>query len=166
MRDATEARYPALPDNHAMRAVVQRVSRASVTVEGEVVGSCGRGLLVLVGVGHDDADATARRLAEKLARLRVFENDDGRFDRSLLDVGGEALVVSQFTLLADSRRQKGTRPSFSDAAKPEVAEPLIDAVVDALRAHGVHVETGVFGARMEVELVNDGPVTIIMDVTP
>ena len=118
MRDATEARYPALPDNHAMRAVVQRVSRASVTVEGEVVGSCGRGLLVLVGVGHDDTDATARRLAEKLARLRVFENDDGRFDRSLLDVGGEALVVSQFTLLADSTRQKGTRPSFSDAASP------------------------------------------------
>ena len=164
MRDATEARYPALPDNHAMRAVVQRVSRASVTVEGEVVGSCGRGLLVLVGVGHDDTDATARRLAEKLARLRVFENDDGRFDRSLLDVGGEALVVSQFTLLADSKRQKGTRPSFSDAARPEVAEPLIETFVEALRAHGVRVETGVFGARMEVELVNDGPVTLILDL--
>ena len=147
-----------------MRAVVQRVSRASVTVEGEVVGSCGRGLLVLVGVGHDDADATARRLAEKLARLRVFENDDGRFDRSLLDVGGEALVVSQFTLLADSKRQKGTRPSFSDAARPEVAEPLIATFVEALRAHGVRVETGVFGARMDVELVNDGPVTLIVDL--
>ena len=118
MRDATDARYPALPDNHAMRAVVQRVSRASVTVEGEVVGSCGGGLLVLVGVGHDDTDATARRLAEKLARLRVFENDDGRFDRSLLDVGGEALVVSQFTLLADTR--KGTRPSFTGAARPSL----------------------------------------------
>jgi D-tyrosyl-tRNA(Tyr) deacylase len=164
MRDATEARYPALPDNHAMRAVVQRVSRASVTVEGEVVGSCGRGLLVLVGVGHDDTDATARRLAEKLARLRVFENDDGRFDRSLLDLGGEALVVSQFTLLADSKRQKGTRPSFSDAARPEVAEPLIATFVEALRAHGVRVETGVFGARMDVELVNDGPVTLIVDL--
>jgi D-tyrosyl-tRNA(Tyr) deacylase len=164
MRDATEARYPALPDNHAMRAVVQRVSRASVTVEGEVVGSCGRGLLVLVGVGHDDGDATARRLAEKLARLRVFENDDGRFDRSLLDVGGDALVVSQFTLLADSKRQKGARPSFSDAARPEVAEPLIATFVEALRAHGVRVETGVFGARMHVELVNDGPVTLILDL--
>ena len=164
MRDATEARYPALPDNHAMRAVVQRVSRASVTVEGEVVGACGRGLLVLVGVGHEDTDATARRLAEKLARLRVFENDEGRFDRSLLDVGGEALVVSQFTLLADSKRQKGTRPSFTDAAAPEVAEPLIATFVEALRAHGVRVETGVFGARMQVELVNDGPVTLIVDL--
>ena len=147
-----------------MRAVVQRVSRASVIVEGEVVGSCGRGLLVLIGVGHDDTDATARRHAEKLARLRIFENDVGRFDRSLLDVGGEALVVSQFTLLADSRRQKGTRPSFSDAARPEVAEPLIETFVQALRGHGVHVETGVFGAYMEVELVNDGPVTIVLDV--
>jgi len=149
-----------------VRAVLQRVSRASVAVDGEVVGSCGRGLLVLVGVGHDDTDATARRLAEKLARLRVFENDEGRFDRSLLDVGGEALVVSQFTLLADSRRQKGTRPSFSDAARPEVAEPLIERFCDGLRELGVPVQTGVFGAYMEVELVNDGPVTIIMDVTP
>jgi D-tyrosyl-tRNA(Tyr) deacylase len=161
MRDATEARYPALPDNHPMRAVVQRVSRASVTVDGEVVGSCGRGLLVLVGVGHDDTDATARRLAEKLARLRIFEKDDGRFDRSLLDVGGEALVVSQFTLLADTR--KGTRPSFTGAAAPERAEPLIATFVEALRAHGVRVETGVFAARMQVELVNDGPVTLIVE---
>ena len=123
-----------------MRAVVQRVSRASVTVEGEVVGSCGRGLLVLVGVGHDDADATARRLAEKLARLRVFENDDGRFDRSLLDVGGEALVVSQFTLLADTR--KGTRPSFTGAAAPEQAEPLVAAFAEALRAQGIRRRDG------------------------
>ena len=145
-----------------MRAVVQRVSRASVTVEGEVVGSCGRGLLVLVGIGHDDTDASSRRLAEKLARLRIFENDAGRFDRSLLDVGGEALVVSQFTLLADTR--KGTRRSFSDAARPEVAESLIATFVEALRAHGVRVETGVFGARMHVELVNDGPVTFIVDL--
>ena len=162
MRDATEARYPALPDNHAVRAVVQRVSRASVTVDGEVVGECACGLLVLVGVGHDDTDATARRLAEKLARLRVFENDDGRFDRSLVDVGGEALVVSQFTLLAGTR--KGTRPSFTGAAAPEQAEPLVAAVVEALRAEGVRVGTGVFGARMAVELVNDGPVTIVLDV--
>ncbi len=145
-----------------MRAVVQRVSRASVAVDGEVVGSCGRGLLVLVGVGHDDTDATARRLAEKLARLRVFENDEGRFDRSLLDVGGEALVVSQFTLLADTR--KGTRPSFTGAAAPERAEPLVEVVADALRGEGVAVETGLFGARMAVELVNDGPVTIVLDV--
>ena len=145
-----------------MRAVVQRVSRASVTVDGEVVGACGRGLLVLVGVGHDDTDASARRLAEKVARLRVFQNDEGRFDRSLLDVGGEALVVSQFTLLADTR--KGTRPSFTGAADPEQAAPLVGVVVDALRAEGVPVETGVFGARMAVELVNDGPVTIVLDV--
>jgi D-aminoacyl-tRNA deacylase len=145
-----------------VRAVVQRVSRASVAVDGEVVGSCGRGLLVLVGVGHDDTDATARRLAEKLARLRVFENDEGRFDRSLLDVGGEALVVSQFTLLADTR--KGTRPSFTGAAAPERAEPLVEVVADALRGEGVAVETGLFGARMAVELVNDGPVTIVLDV--
>jgi D-tyrosyl-tRNA(Tyr) deacylase len=147
-----------------MRAVVQRVSRAVVRVDGEAVGACGPGLVVLVGVGHDDTEATAERLAAKVARLRVFENDAGRFDRSLLDSGGEALVVSQFTLLADSRRQKGTRPSFSDAARPEVAEPLIERFCDALRDLGIPVEAGVFGARMEVELVNDGPVTIILDV--
>ena len=145
-----------------MRAVVQRVSSASVAVDGEVVGACGRGLLVLGGVGHDDTDASARRLAEKVARLRVFENDEGRFDRSLLDVGGEVLVVSQFTLLADTR--KGTRPSFTGAAAPERAEPLVGVVADALRGEGVPVETGVFGARMAVELVNDGPVTIVLDV--
>jgi D-tyrosyl-tRNA(Tyr) deacylase len=147
-----------------MRAVVQRVSSATVSVDGERVGACGRGLLVLVGAGHEDTAETAERLAGKVARLRVFENEDGRFDLSLVDIGGEALVVSQFTLLADSKRQKGTRPSFSDAAPRERAEPLIEAFVDALRAEGVHVETGVFGARMEVELVNDGPVTIILDV--
>jgi len=147
-----------------MRAVVQRVSHASVRVDGEVVGACGRGFLVLVGVGHEDTPETAERLAGKIARLRVFENDEGRFDHPLVDIGGEALVVSQFTLLANSRRQKGTRPSFSDAAPRERAEPLVQAFVDALRAEGVHVETGVFGARMEVELVNDGPVTLILDV--
>jgi D-tyrosyl-tRNA(Tyr) deacylase len=147
-----------------MRAVVQRVSRAAVRVDGEVVGACGRGLLVLVGAGHADTSETAVRLAGKVARLRIFENDEGRFDRSLLDVDGEALVVSQFTVLANSKRQKGTRPSFSDAARPEVAEPLIERFVEALRAEGVHVETGVFGARMEVELVNDGPVTLILEL--
>jgi D-tyrosyl-tRNA(Tyr) deacylase len=146
-----------------VRAVVQRVSRASVTVDGEVVGECAGGLLVLVGVGHDDTDATARRLAEKLARLRVFENDDGRFDRSLVDVGGEALVVSQFTLIADGKRQKGTRPDFSGAARREQAEPLYERFSEALRELGIPVQTGVFGARMDVSLVNDGPVTIILE---
>jgi D-tyrosyl-tRNA(Tyr) deacylase len=147
-----------------VRAVVQRVSRASVRVDGETVGACGPGLLVLLGVGHADTSATAAGLAAKIARLRVFPDEDGRFDRSLLDTGGGALVVSQFTLLADSRRQRGARPSFSDAARREVAEPLIEQFCDALRSHGVHVESGVFGARMEVELVNDGPVTIILDL--
>ena len=145
-----------------MRAVVQRVSRASVRVDGEVVGACGAGLLVLVGVGRDDTSETAERLAAKVARLRVFPDDEGRFDRSLLDTGGEALVVSQFTLLAETR--KGNRPSFTDAAQPELAQPLVDRVADTLRSQGVHVDTGVFGARMEVELVNDGPVTIVLDV--
>ncbi|HEX3291627.1 MAG TPA: D-aminoacyl-tRNA deacylase [Gaiella sp.] len=146
-----------------MRAVVQRVSSASVRVGGETVGACGRGLLVLLGVGHEDTAETAVRLAAKIARLRIFENDGRRFDRSLLDIGGEALVVSQFTLLADSRRQKGTRPDFSKAAGPEVAGPLYERFCEALREAGVPVETGVFGARMQVELVNDGPVTIVLD---
>ena len=147
-----------------MRAVVQRVSSASVRVDGETVGACGRGLLVLVGVGRRDTAETASRLAAKIARLRIFPDEADRFDRSLLDTGGDALVVSQFTLLADGRRQKGARPSFSDAARPEVAEQLIGAFVDALRAEGTHVETGVFGARMEVVLVNDGPVTLILEL--
>jgi D-tyrosyl-tRNA(Tyr) deacylase len=145
-----------------MRAVVQRVSSASVRVDGETVGACGRGLLVLVGAGHDDTPESATRLAAKIARLRIFPDDHGRFDRSLLDVGGEALVVSQFTLLADTR--KGNRPSFTDAAAPEDAEPLVAAFCEELRALGVRVATGVFGARMAVELVNDGPVTIVIDV--
>ena len=146
-----------------MRAVVQRVSRASVRVEGEVHGEIGAGLLVLLGVEAGDGAEAAERLAGKLARLRIFENEGGRFDRSLLDTGGRALVVSQFTLLAESRRQKGTRPDFSAAARAEVAEPLYDRFCDELRALGVPVETGVFGARMEVELVNDGPVTLVLD---
>ena len=141
---------------------MQRVSSASVRVDGETVGSCGNGLLVLLGVARDDTTDTAARLAGKIARLRIFENDDGRFDRSLLDIGDEALVVSQFTLLADTR--KGTRPSFTDAAAPEVAEPLVERFCDALRDLGIGVETGVFGARMEVSLVNDGPVTVVVDL--
>jgi D-tyrosyl-tRNA(Tyr) deacylase len=135
-----------------------------VRVDGEVVGACGPGLLVLLGVGREDTAEAAERVAGKIARLRIFENDESRFDHSLLDTGGEALVVSQFTLLADSRRQKGTRPSFSDAAPREKAEPIIEAFVEALRGHGVHVETGVFGAKMHVSLVNDGPVTLVIDL--
>ncbi|MCZ7587704.1 MAG: D-aminoacyl-tRNA deacylase [Gaiella sp.] len=144
-----------------MRALVQRVSRAAVRVGGETVGSCGPGLLVLVGARHEDTSETATRLAAKIARLRIFPDEAGRFDRSLLDTGGEALVVSQFTLLANT--SKGHRPSFTDAAPPEEAELLVDAFCTALRELGVRVETGVFGARMAVELVNDGPVTIVLD---
>ncbi len=144
-----------------MRAVVQRVSRASVTVDGTVVGACGHGLLVLVGARHEDTSETATRLAGKIARLRIFENDEGRFDRSLLDVGGEALVVSQFTLLADTT--KGNRPSFTGAAPPDEAEPLVDLLAAELAELGVRTATGRFGARMQVELVNDGPVTIVLD---
>jgi D-aminoacyl-tRNA deacylase len=144
-----------------VRAVVQRVSSASVRVGGETVGTCRRGVLVLVGVGHEDTPGTAERLAARIARLRVFPDEAGRFDRSLLDTGGEALVVSQFTLLANTR--KGNRPSFTDAAPPEHAEPLVEAFSDALRELGVPVQTGVFGAAMEVELVNDGPVTLVLD---
>jgi D-tyrosyl-tRNA(Tyr) deacylase len=146
-----------------MRAVVQRVSRARVSVAGAVRGEIEHGLLVLLGVARDDDDARAERLAGKVARLRIFENEDGRFDRSVLDVGGAVLVVSQFTLIADSKRQTGTRPDFSGAAPREQAEPLYKRFCEELRALGVHVETGVFGARMAVELVNDGPVTIILD---
>ena len=146
-----------------MRAVVQRVSSAEVRVAGRVEGRIGHGLCVLLGVARGDGEEAAVRLARKIARLRVFEDDDGRFDRSLLDLGGAALVVSQFTLLADSKRQKGTRPDFSAAAPKDEAEPLYLRFVDELRAFGVSVETGVFAARMELELVNAGPVTIILD---
>jgi D-tyrosyl-tRNA(Tyr) deacylase len=147
-----------------MRAVVQRVASARVRVGDEVCGEIGAGLCILLGVARDDTTDDAARLAAKVARLRIFENEDGRFDRSLLDADGAALVVSQFTLIADSRRQKGTRPDFSKAARPELAETLYERFCDALRELGVPVETGMFGARMQVELVNDGPVTIILDV--
>jgi D-aminoacyl-tRNA deacylase len=145
-----------------MKAVVQRVARASVRVEGEVAGEVGAGLCVLLGVARGDGPTEAERLAGKVARLRVFEDGEGRFDRSLLDTGGEALVVSQFTLLADTA--KGNRPSFTDAAPPGEAEPLYEAFCEALGALGMEVATGVFGARMALELVNDGPVTIILAV--
>jgi D-tyrosyl-tRNA(Tyr) deacylase len=144
-----------------MRAVVQRVLGASVTVEGEVVAASGAGVVVLLGVANGDMADTAKRLAGKVARLRVFENQDGRFDRSLLDVQGHALVVSQFTLIADTT--KGNRPSFTDAARPELAEPVYRAFCAALEVEGVRVARGVFGARMEISLVNDGPVTIVLD---
>jgi D-aminoacyl-tRNA deacylase len=144
-----------------VRAVVQRVSRAAVRVDGASVGSVEAGLLVLLGVAYTDTTETAARLAAKIGRLRIFPDEDGRFDRSLLETGGDALVVSQFTLLADT--QKGNRPSFTAAAAPELAAPLVEHLCNVLRSHGIHVETGVFGARMEVELVNDGPVTIVLD---
>jgi D-aminoacyl-tRNA deacylase len=144
-----------------MRAVCQRVSRASVSVDGAVVGEIGRGLVVLLGVARDDTPALADRLALKVARLRVFEDSAGKFAQSLLDVDGAALVVSQFTLLADTR--KGNRPSFTGAATPELAEPLYERFTAGLEEAGVRVARGVFGARMAVELVNDGPVTIVID---
>jgi D-tyrosyl-tRNA(Tyr) deacylase len=150
-------------ETQRVRAVIQRVSHAEVTVEGAAVAACGPGLLVFLGVATGDGPGDADRLALKVSRLRIFESD-GKFDRSIVDSGGEALVVSQFTLISDSGRQKGARPDFSGAAPREVAEPLYQRVCDQLRALGVSVETGVFGAKMQVELVNDGPVTIILDV--
>jgi D-tyrosyl-tRNA(Tyr) deacylase len=145
-----------------VRAVVQRVTSARVTVDGEVVGEIGSGLCILLGVASGDGDEEAVRLAGKVARLRIFENDEGRFDRNLLDTGGSALVVSQFTLIADTAN--GNRPSFSGAAPPEQAGPLYERFCKALRELGVAVQTGIFGARMQVEIVNDGPVTVILDV--
>jgi D-aminoacyl-tRNA deacylase len=146
-----------------MRAVCQRVSRARVTFDDATLGEIGLGLVVLLGVARDDTAAESDRLAGKVARLRVFEDEQGKFAHSLLDVGGAALVVSQFTLIADTRRQKGTRPDFSQAAPRHEAEPLYERFCSSLAATGVPVQTGAFGARMAVELVNDGPVTIILD---
>ncbi|TML12363.1 MAG: D-tyrosyl-tRNA(Tyr) deacylase [Actinobacteria bacterium] len=144
-----------------MRAVVQRVAEARVRIGDEVVGEIGPGLCVLLGVGRHDDEAAAERLAGRVARLRIFENDEGKFDRGVLDTGGGVLVVSNFTLLADTA--KGNRPSFSEAAPPEQADLLYERFCEALRELGVLVETGVFGARMRVELANDGPVTIVLD---
>ena len=144
-----------------MRAVVQRVSRASVSVDGRVVGAIGRGVVVLVGVTHDDTGGQAEWLARKTAGLRIFEDAEGKINAGLLDVDGQALVISQFTLYADAR--KGRRPGFTDAAPPKVAEPLVDRFTEVLRDHRIHVETGVFGAHMLVEIHNDGPVTILLE---
>ncbi len=144
-----------------MRVVLQRVSHASVTVDGGPIASIGAGLLLLVGAEAGDDNAEAQRLATKCAELRIFRDEADKFSRSLLDVGGEALVVSQFTLLADVR--KGRRPSFVRAAAPELAEPLVAAFAQCLRDLGVATQTGRFGTHMDVELVNDGPVTIVID---
>jgi D-tyrosyl-tRNA(Tyr) deacylase len=143
-----------------MRAVCQRVTQARVRVGDEVVGEIGPGLCVLLGVAREDGEEAAVRLAAKVARLRIFADEEGRFDRSLVDLGGSALVVSQFTLLADTA--KGNRPSFTGAAPPELAEPLYERFCAELRTLGVPVAQGVFGAKMAVELVNDGPVTIVL----
>ncbi len=145
-----------------MRALLQRVSQARVTVDGEVVGEIGPGLCALVGVTHDDDEAMAEKLADKIWNLRIFEDGEGKMNLSVAEVGGEVLVVSQFTLYGDAR--KGRRPSFVDAARPDHAEPLIERVCDQLRAHGASVATGRFRTDMAVEIHNDGPVTLMVEV--
>jgi D-aminoacyl-tRNA deacylase len=144
-----------------MRLLLQRVSHGSVTVDGKVVGKVGKGYVILVGVGHDDGEAQAAWLAQKVAGLRVFEDAEGKVNLSVQDVGGGALVISQFTLYANL--EKGRRPSFIEAALPDVAAPLVTRFADLLRAEGIPVETGVFGAHMAVEIHNDGPVTIWLE---
>ena len=144
-----------------MRAVVQRVRRAKVTVAGEITGEIGRGMLVLLGVGHEDTQGGAEYLADKIVGLRIFEDDAGKMNRSVAEVGGAVLAVSQFTLFGDVR--KGKRPSFDDAARPEMARTLYERFVSRVRASGLRCETGRFQEMMEVELVNDGPVTILLD---
>ena len=146
-----------------MRALVQRVSQANVTVEGQVVGQIGQGFLVLLGIGQDDGEAQIKQLTEKIVHLRVFEDDEGKMNRSLLDVQGALLVVSQFTLYADIH--KGRRPSFIHAAAPAIAEPLVERFKAVLRTYHLTVEGGIFGAHMDVALINSGPVTIWMDST-
>ena len=144
-----------------MRALLQRVSKAAVTVDDKLISQIGKGLVVLLGVGHGDGDEQVAFLVEKVANLRVFEDEQGKTNLSILDVKGEALVVSQFTLYADTR--KGRRPSFIDAALPDVAEPLVNRFVELLRGHGVRTQTGQFSAHMLVEIHNDGPVTIWLE---
>jgi len=144
-----------------MRAVIQRVTEASVRIEGEVVGEISQGLMVLIGVEEGDGEADLKYMAEKVPNLRIFEDENGKMNRSLLDIGGQILAVSQFTLLGDARG--GRRPSFITAARPETANPMYERLVAQWRARGIHVETGRFGADMKVGLINDGPVTILMD---
>ena len=144
-----------------MRALIQRVSQASVSVDDKVIGRIGRGLVVLLGVRQGDTEAAARYLADKIVNLRIFEDDEGKMNRSLLDVGGEILAISQFTLYADTR--KGRRPSFIDAARPEVSQPLYDRFVQFIKESGLSVQEGEFGAHMLVNIQNDGPVTIMLD---
>ncbi len=144
-----------------MRVVLQRVNEGRVSVGARTVSEIGLGLVILLGVGHNDSVEQAQYLAKKIATLRIFEDDQGKTNRSLLDVGGEAVVVSQFTLYADTR--KGRRPSFTQAAMPEIASPLVDQFADLLRAQGVPTQVGEFGAHMQVSLINDGPMTIWME---
>jgi D-tyrosyl-tRNA(Tyr) deacylase len=144
-----------------MRALLQRVSHASVSVEGKVISSIGKGLLILLGIGHHDGEDQARFLAEKIANLRIFQDEQGKTNLSILDIKGEAIVVSQFTLYADAR--KGRRPSFTDAAAPEFAAPMVERFVEFLRGQGVPTQTGKFGEHMLVEIQNDGPVTIWLE---
>lgn len=144
-----------------MRALLQRVSRASVTVDGQIVGQIEHGLLILLGVGRGDSEAQVKQLTDKIVHLRIFEDEDGKMNRSLLDSGGRALVVSQFTLYANM--SKGRRPSFIEAAPPALAEPLVERFKASIATHGIHVEGGIFGAHMEVELLNNGPVTLWLD---
>ena len=144
-----------------MRLVLQRVASALVSVDDETIASIGKGLLLLVGIEHDDGQEDVAAAARKVADLRIFRDAEGKMNLSILDVSGEAMVVSQFTLLADTSR--GRRPSFVQAARPEIAEPLVESLAEALRGLGISTSTGRFGANMQVELVNDGPVTIVMD---
>ncbi len=144
-----------------MRTVIQRVKESSVAIEGQTVGRCGRGLMVLIGVEAGDTEKDLAYIADKVPNLRIFEDEAGKMNRSLLDMGGQILAISQFTLLGDARG--GRRPSFTAAARPDTAVPLYEALVEKWRSMGIHVETGVFGADMQVSLINDGPVTILLD---
>lgn len=144
-----------------MKTVIQRVSEASVTIDGQVTGKIGKGFMLLIGIGAEDTKEQADWIAQKIANMRIFEDEEERMNLSLKDVGGEILAISQFTLYADCR--KGNRPNFLGAGKPEMSEPLYEYLCEALRGHGIHVETGVFGADMKVALVNDGPVTIVLE---
>jgi len=144
-----------------MRTLIQKVTSGKVSVNANIVAEIGHGLIILLGIGQGDSEEQARFLAEKISTLRIFEDSGGKFNRSLIDVGGEAIVISQFTLYGDAR--KGRRPSFSEAARPEVAEPLVEKFSEFMRALGVPCQTGIFGAHMQVEFVNDGPVTIWLE---